>query len=366
MDTTLRKAAILIDTLDTGTASALLDRMGTAEAMGIREARKHLDNVSEAERRQVIREFHGENSQDEVRIAEDFESSPALKLLPVESPDELLSANEQGAANPQKPFEFLCDAETTTLARYLAREESHKVAILLCHLPAERAAEILKQLPDTKRIDVVIRMAGIDEVTDDDVSSIENELKELLDKEKSSTGFDAVLSIMESVDTWSRSEMMEQLKLQHSELADQLNESIEIQSGGLSDSRDPRESSVASSHASEADDQGSEDTEDAAEGFEFGDLGQLDSHSFATLVQEADPDEVLLALTGASPWMVSRLLEQLPQREEKLLRQKMDRCGPLTLKDIGVAQQRLLQLTEQLASEGKITPPTRRPFTSLV
>jgi len=367
LDTTLRKAAVLIDTLDPVAARILLDRMPASDAARIHQARNELENVSPAERRQVICEFNEENSSGLAGVADgdDAETSPALSLLRAEPIDELMPGGQHSAATTAKPFAFLDGADSAALVRHLLKEDSHKVAVVLCHLPPQRAAEVLKQLPDSKRIDVVIRMSNIDELTPETVCNIESELRELLHKQQSSTGFGAILSIMESVDTWSRGEIIEQLRTEHSVLAEQLCESMDRHSDHVNEASKTEQPSAPFEETSELPDQASKELEAETGGYQFDDLVQLDGHSLAVLIQEADPDEVLLALTGATPWMVNRLLGQLPPREEKRLRQKMDRCGPLALKDIEVAQQKLLQLTSQLASEARINPPARRPFTSL-
>lgn len=368
MDTDLRKAAVLIDSLDPVTARILLDRMPPAEAARIHQAQVHLDDISERERRQVLCEFNEENVGGMVGVATDADddASPALTLLPVESPDELPQVQEIATATSSKPFQFLNDADSAALARHLTKEDSHKVAIVLCHLPPRQAAEVLKQLPDSKRIDVVIRLSNIHKLAPETVCDIESELKELLDGRESGTGFGTILSIMDSVDTWSRNEMIEQLKAQHRELADQISESFDQHDSLLPEASTSGTVGESRQGAPGPGDRDAQAVKNEAEVYEFDDLVQLDGHSLAVLMEESDPEEVLLALTGAAPWMVSRLLGRLPSREEKLLRQKMDRCGPLSLKDIEVAQQKLVQLTAQLAAAGKINPPTRRPFTSLV
>lgn len=351
MDATLRKAAILIDSLDSQSANSLLERFSADESARILEARVHLLKVSDSERARVIREFYAENSHTLSADKDvELESSVALRLLPAGATDELqhCPANKPEVASPS--FEFLDGADLRTLARHLADEPSNDVALILCHLAPDRAAEILKQLPDAKQIDVVFRMSAIEDLSAATVSDVQASIKEVLDRKSTSLGFDAVLSMMEAVDTSARAELIEQLQVHHHELAGQLTDSIDAQPAD----------SVRGERATQ------EQRKPDANHYEFEDLVQLDSRSLAILIQEADPQEILLALTGASSWVVTRLLGQLPARDEKALRQRMDRCGPLALRDIEVAQSKLVETAIQLAAEGRITLPPRRPFTSVV
>src|SRR5881392_2229754 len=54
---TLRKAAILIASLDEPTARRLLEQMGPEQAARVRQAVEELDDIDPAEERRVIEEF---------------------------------------------------------------------------------------------------------------------------------------------------------------------------------------------------------------------------------------------------------------------------------------------------------------------
>ena len=56
-DNPIRKAAILIASLDTRSADDLLDQMGETLSEQVREAIMNLEQISEEEERQVIDEF---------------------------------------------------------------------------------------------------------------------------------------------------------------------------------------------------------------------------------------------------------------------------------------------------------------------
>ena len=53
----LRKAAILVSTIDVRTGDALLEQMGEAQANLVRAAVLELDDISESERESVLEEF---------------------------------------------------------------------------------------------------------------------------------------------------------------------------------------------------------------------------------------------------------------------------------------------------------------------
>ena len=57
LPTTLRKAAILISTLDERSAEALLNQMDAEQAAKVRSALVELDNIAQGEEQQVLAEF---------------------------------------------------------------------------------------------------------------------------------------------------------------------------------------------------------------------------------------------------------------------------------------------------------------------
>jgi hypothetical protein len=94
----------------------------------------------------------------------------------------------------------------------------------------------------------------------------------------------------------------------------------------------------------------------------FDDLAQLDDPSLAEVLRSADPQVVLLALTGASPDLVGRIRRRLPSREAKALKRKLEQIGPVRLRDVEHAQQQLARLASRLAARGLIRPPGTRRF----
>src|SRR4051812_34456966 len=57
MSSSLRKAAILVSSLDTRSADALLDQMGETQAARVRQAIMQLGEVNSAEQDQIIGQF---------------------------------------------------------------------------------------------------------------------------------------------------------------------------------------------------------------------------------------------------------------------------------------------------------------------
>jgi flagellar motor switch protein FliG len=93
----------------------------------------------------------------------------------------------------------------------------------------------------------------------------------------------------------------------------------------------------------------------------FDDLLQFDDEALRAVFAAADTEVVLLALTGAEPRLIARILRKLPPREATVLRHRLEHPGPLRLRDVEQARFALAAVASRLAHEGAIElPPTVR------
>src|SRR5688572_10417539 len=163
----LRKAAILIATLDPRSAERLLAQMPAEQAQRVRRVVAQLGPIDSVEQETVVAQF--------VRVGPlvpqsqpagiELEGSLAARLGLAASagrhaaPDR---KNEKAATTPatdESPFRFLHEAECDELAQMLAREHPQTVAVVLAHLPSDRAAELVAALEDDLRVEVLRRLA---------------------------------------------------------------------------------------------------------------------------------------------------------------------------------------------------------------
>jgi len=90
-------------------------------------------------------------------------------------------------------------------------------------------------------------------------------------------------------------------------------------------------------------------------------LTLLDDAALRTVFASADIEISLLALTGAEPRLLARILRKLPAEQATALRRRLEHPGPVRLRDIEQARAALAAVASRLAHEGTITlPPTAR------
>ena len=73
---------------------------------------------------------------------------------------------------------------------------------------------------------------------------------------------------------------------------------------------------------------------------------------------------VLLAISGASKRLVSRVERLIPSKDIKRLRSRLANLGPIQLRDIDNAQRTILETAESLFLKGKIKALELTNFTA--
>ncbi len=148
---TLRKAALLIRSLDADSAAVLLSQLSASEAKAVRAAIRELGEVDPDEQEQLREAFRPAS---EMRQTAPDEAGVELVLstdVPPETPSEPMRpavvATPPAPPAVDQPFAWLEGGDLPSLAAMLEREHLSTVAVVLSHLPADRASEVLSALP---------------------------------------------------------------------------------------------------------------------------------------------------------------------------------------------------------------------------
>jgi len=91
---------------------------------------------------------------------------------------------------------------------------------------------------------------------------------------------------------------------------------------------------------------------------EFAELVRCDNGSLQALLATAKPQLTLLALRGAEPALLERVLRMLPRSEAQEVRFRVQNIGPTRIQDIQQAQQYLLRLASLLEDLGRFRRPS--------
>ena len=241
----LRKAAVLVASLDQAAADALLEQLTPEQSRQVRQLVVDLGDVDQQEQHRVIEEF--------------FRVGP---LLPAQCPPGIelddglarrLSLRQatadayQPASAPLKesqPFRFLREAEADKLVRVLDGERPQTIALVLSHLPPQQAGSVLARLPGALQTEVVRRLVDLEETDAEILREVEETLQARLSEQvelqrRRVAGLAAVAGILQAADGRTGMQILDNLATHDRALAERLG-SRPLAFDDLADSRRPR------------------------------------------------------------------------------------------------------------------------------
>jgi flagellar motor switch protein FliG len=327
-----------VTSLDRATADLVLDQMDAEQARQVRQAIMDLTSIDPQEQREIVAEFRrcrapsrGVPSTREPLPGVEIDGELAKKFVPP-SLDRPKKAATGGRAAPEDaepapsspPFRFLREAEADRLARVLAAERPQTIALVLSHMPPQRAGNVLARLSAALQVDVIRRLVDLEETDPQILREVERGLQSRLSEQvrmqrRRVAGLSAVAGILEACDQQVGTGILENLSRHDRQLAERLHP------GGL----------------------------------EFTDLVEADDESLGVTLRAADGELIQLALVGAPPEWIDRFLGLIPGVRARQIRRDLDHLGPTRLSDVEEARQRLAALARHLAAQRRIRLPSR-------
>lgn len=315
----LRKAAVLLVSLDQELASVVLGQMDKAlvEAVTLEIAR--LDEVTREERDKALEEFH--NLCAAQAMVEQGGMSTAkellLKAMPEDQANEILGIINQ--AKKTAPFAFLQKAESGNLLAFLQTEHPQTIALILAHINANLASEVLAGLPAKKQLDVVKRLATMENTSPEVVEEVERALEKKLSAVLSSEshelgGVESVANMLNLIDRATERGILESLEEENPELVDQIRRHM----------------------------------------FVFEDILRVDDRGVQNIMKEIDNEQLALALKTATPELKDKFLRNMSKRASEMIREEMEYMGPVRLADVEAAQQAIVDVVRRLEEQGDV------------
>jgi flagellar motor switch protein FliG len=361
VDHNLRKAAVLLRSLDADTAAVMLGRLSTDEAAKIRGAMRAVGQVATSEQADVMAELRGARPAAAASSAGDVELS-----LSTSYSDESYG---EAVATSARRFEFLETAPTHALVLHLAREHAQTIAVVLSHLPPERAAAVLAALPQKVQAETVERLSTLGETDPECLSVLKRELetwaseRDLL-RNGNGRRRDTMAAILAAADSKSRSHILSNMKDHKSALAEQFSpgraERLAVNAPlAKPQASIPRVLSAAK-QARQLPTTSVRPPEVSLPRIDFDNLVELDARTLSAVLRQVDANVLALALAGSRDELVERICEQMPKRTAREFRRQLRRLGPTRLSDVEGAQQAVAKIAARQLAERRQTLATSR------
>ncbi|MCA3563425.1 MAG: flagellar motor switch protein FliG [Methylocystis sp.] len=263
-------------------------------------------------------------------VTGDFDRTESLlvKLLPKDRAESIM-AEIRGPAG-RNMWQKLSNIQDAVLANYLKNEYPQTVAVILSKIKPDQAARVLGILPDDFAMDVVQRMLKMEAVSKDVLERVEETLRN---------------EFISNLSMSSRRDSHELI----AEIFNAFDRQTEVRFLGSLDERNRDSAQRIRSLM-----------------FTFDDLLKLDPGSVQTLLRGIDKETLAMALKGASEQARAFFLGNMSTRAAKNLEDDMGGLGPVRLKEVDDAQQKMVLLTKDLAAKGELMISKNRAEDELV
>ncbi len=239
------------------------------------------------------------------------------KAVGAQKADDIL--NKLTSSLAIRPFDFARKTEPSQLLNFIQNEHPQTIALVMAYLSAEQAGIILSALPPHQQVEVARRIATMDRTSPEVIREIEV----VLEKKLSSFvmqdfsiagGLESVVTILNRVDRGTEKTILEALAEESPDLADEIKRRM----------------------------------------FVFEDIIMLDNRSVQRFLRDVDTKDLSLALKTASDEVKDLVFRNMSKRAVEILKEDMNMLGPVRLRDVEDAQQRIVNVVRQLEDSGEL------------
>jgi len=218
-----------------------------------------------------------------------------------------------------RPFDFIRKTDPAHLLNFIQQEHPQTIALILAYLVPDKAAIILKNLPDELQSDVTRRIATMDRTNPEVLREVERVLEKKLSSLSSEDftaagGIDSVVDVLNLVDRSSEKQIIESLEDEDPELAEEIKKRM----------------------------------------FVFEDIVMLSDRDIQTVIKSLDTKDLTKALKSVDAEVQEKIFKNMSKRQVSMLKEEMEYMGPVRLKEVEEAQQKIVGIIRALEEKGEI------------
>ena len=205
------------------------------------------------------------------------------------------------------------------VASIIQNEHPQIQTIVLSYLDPEQSAEILSQFPEQVRLDLIMRIANLEEVQ----PAALQELNDIMEKQFAGAagaqaakmgGLKAAASIMNYLDTNVEGQLMDAIRDSDEEMSQQIQDLM----------------------------------------FVFENLIDVDDRGIQTLLREVPGELLQKALKGADDQLKDKFMKNMSKRAAEMMTEDLAAMGPVRISDVEAAQKEILSIARRLSDAGEI------------
>lgn len=314
-----QKAAILLISLGPDVSAQIYKHLTEEEIEKLTLEISSVKKVDTEQKEEVMEQFH------QIALAQDYISQGGIgyartvleKAVGGEEAQKIIA--RLTSSLQVKPFDFARKADPAQILNFIQSEHPQTIALILSYLDNEQAGQILSELPQEVQADVAKRIALMDSTSPEIIYQVEQILEEKLSatvtQDYTQTGgIQAVVEVLNGVDRSTERTILDALEIQDPELAEEIKKRM----------------------------------------FVFEDVVTLDNRAIQRVIREVENDDLRLSLKVASEEVQGVIFENMSTRMAETFKEEMEFMGPVRLRDVEEAQQRIVASIRRLEEVGEI------------
>ena len=317
--TGVQKAAVLLITLGPEKSASIFKHLKEEEIEELTLEIANTRSISPQEKEDVLNEFY------QVCLAQQYIAEGGIgyakelleKALGEQKAQDVIT--KLTASLQVRPFEFIRKTDPSQVLNFIQDEHPQTIAMILSYLSPAQSAMILGALTPEKQADVAKRIAMMDRTSPDVIKEVERvlerKLASLLNQDYTIVGgVDAIVDILNTVDRGTEKHIMESLEIEQPELADEIRKKM----------------------------------------FVFEDILLLDDRAIQRVLRDVDNNDLGIALKGANEEVQNAIFKNLSKRLSAMIKEDMEFMGPVRMKDVEEAQQKIVGIIRKLEDSAEI------------
>jgi flagellar motor switch protein FliG len=315
----IQKAAVLLIILGPEVSSLVLKQLPHDDVEQISTAIANTHSVEPAVKKQVIDEFLdlSEAHQYIIHGGIRYAREVLERTYGPQKANEMIKKLSE--SSQVRPFAMIRKTDPKQLFNFIINEHPQTIALILSYLEAEQASVILSSLPQELQSDIARRVATMERTSPEIVREIEavleRKLSSLVSQDFTTVGgIKTLVDILNRVDRGTEKTILESLEMGDPELVEEIHKRM----------------------------------------FVFEDVIVLDNNSIRRVLREIDMRDLAHALKGSSEEVKDRVFKNMSQRAGEMLKEDMEMMGPVRIRDVEAAQQKIVQVIRHLDEIGEI------------
>ncbi len=313
------KAAMLLISLGPDKSAEIFKHLKEEEIEQLTLEIANIRSVSPEEKDRVLDEFY------QICLAQEYIAEGGIgyakdileKALGSQKAVDII--NKLTVSLQVRPFDYVRKTDPTQLLNFIQGEHPQTIALILSYLKPSQASIVLSALPQDKQADVARRIATMDRTSPDVIKEVERILEKKLsslvtEDYTAAGGVQSIVDILNSVDRGTEKFIMETLEIEDTDLAEEIKRRM----------------------------------------FVFEDILTLDGRAIQRFLREVDNNQLAVALKGATDDVQRLIFSNMSKRLSEMIKEDLEFMGPVRLKDVEEAQQKIVNIIRKLEDAGEI------------